>query len=95
MAPTPQGLVASLAYSACSIGMVLLNKAVLSTFGYDHHMVLLLFQNSVTFGLVLIQAKLGYTEMPQFDKAKAKAWFPVNLLFLAMLFTSFGSLQVR
>lgn len=95
MAPTPQGLVASLAYSACSIGMVLLNKAVLSTFGYDHHMVLLLFQNSVTFGLVLIQAKLGYTEMPQFDKTKAKAWFPVNLLFLAMLFTSFGSLQVR
>jgi len=74
--------------------MVIANKAVLSTFGYSNHMVLLLFQTSMTFGLTMLWAKLGYLKLEPFNTDLAARWLPVNLFFLAMLFSSYMSLKL-
>lgn len=88
-----KGVVAALTYSSCSISMVLMNKAVLSSYEYHNHMTLLLYQTGLAFVMLLIAGKLGYAEVPPFDWRLAKVWFPVNLFFLAMLFSSYLSLQ--
>lgn len=89
-----QGVVASLAYSTCSISMVVANKAVLSTYGYNHHMTLLLFQTSVSFTFLMLWNKLGFSKLEPFDVDLALKWFPVNLFFLGMLFSSYLSLKL-
>ena len=50
---------ASLAYSVCSIGMVLVNKVILSTYGLSYSMSLLLFQSACTAAL-LYGLKVGH-----------------------------------
>ena len=88
-----QGVLPALTYATCSVGMLLVNKTVLTTFGYHYHMGLLLWQTLATLGISVLAGRLGYVELPAFDPRFAKAWFPVNLLFLTMLATSFLSLQ--
>lgn len=89
-----EGVLSALSYSACSIAMVMANKAVVSTYGYPYHMCLLLFQTVATLLLILLWSKLGYLDLPTFDTRIAVRWFPVNLFFLAMLFTSYLSLKL-
>ena len=89
-----QGVIASLGYSCCSISMVILNKAVLSTYGYNHHFALLLYQTSLSFGCLMLWKRLGWTELEPFNMDLAVKWFPVNLFFLAMLFSSYLSIKL-
>mmetsp|Transcript_28632 Transcript_28632/g.42370 ORF Transcript_28632/g.42370 Transcript_28632/m.42370 type:complete len:387 (+) Transcript_28632:140-1300(+) len=88
---------ACLLYSFCSVGMVLTNKSLASS--YNH-----LIKNDLNILLVVIQAvvavicvefckKMKWVEYPSFDVQTAKQWAPVNLLFCGMLFTGMASLQ--
>lgn len=92
--PRATAIASCLAYSCCSISMVVANKAILSSYEFNYHMVLLFFQTGCSFALTIMWAKLGYFELEPFDMKIAMKWFPVNLLFLGMLFSGYLSLQL-
>ncbi|KAK9831369.1 hypothetical protein WJX81_006272 [Elliptochloris bilobata] len=81
-----------LAYCSASIGMVLFNKVALSSHGFSHPTVLLLFQFAMCVVLVLglRLARLG--EVEPLTWRLARAWLPVNLLYVGMTWTSFAAL---
>lgn len=73
--------------------MVLLNKAALSSFDFDAPMSLLFFQCTVCVVLVRISASLGIVKLESLSPAIIRLWFPVNLIFVGMIFTSFFALK--
>lgn len=82
-----------LMYSACSVSMILLNKLVMDTYKLDFPFALLLMQNFSAMALVVMAKKLGYVHFPDFDMRVVKAWLPLTVLFVLMLFTSMKSLK--
>ena len=73
--------------------MVLLNKAALSSFDFNAPMSLLFFQCVVCVILVQLYSAFGYIKIEPMNKAIVKLWFPVNLIFVGMIFTSFFALK--
>jgi len=73
--------------------MVLLNKAALSSFNFNAPMSLLFFQCVVCVVLVRLSALLGFVRVEKFNPAIVRLWFPVNLIFVGMIFTSFFALK--
>ena len=78
-----------LLYSACSIGMTLVNKAVTSSFGFRFNSTLLLIQGGMTTALLLAASALGFVKLEPLTASRIKQWLPINCLFIIMLFTSF------
>lgn len=78
---------------AASASMVLLNKAALSSFDFNAPMSLLFFQCVVCVVLVQLSVLLKYIKIEPLNKAIIKLWFPVNLIFVGMIFTSFFALK--
>lgn len=76
-------------YSACSVSMTLVNKAVTSSFGFRFNSTLLLIQGSVTTILLLLSSALGFIKLEPLTAKRVKQWLPINVLFILMLFTSF------
>lgn len=89
----PVQLVSGGFYCFASAGMVLLNKAALSSFSFNAPMSLLFFQCVVCVILVWLTALLGFIRLEPFNLAIIKIWFPVNLIFVGMIFTSFFALK--
>jgi len=89
----PIQLVAGIFYCCASAGMVLLNKAALSSFNFNAPMSLLFFQCVVCVVLVRLSALLGFVRVEKFNPAIVRLWFPVNLIFVGMIFTSFFALK--
>jgi GDP-mannose transporter len=81
-------------YSACSIGMTILNKLVMSTYGLDHPLGLLALQNGGALVIAVVGKRCGWLEYPAFDANVARKWLPLTVLFVAMLFTSMKSLKL-
>ena len=79
--------------ATASAGMVLLNKAALSSFNFNAPMSLLFFQCIVCVILVRLSAFLGFIKVEPWNPAIIKLWFPVNLIFVGMIFTSFFALK--
>ena len=73
--------------------MVLLNKVALSSFGFQCPNALLLFQCALCAALVQGCGLVGLIKLEPWSAAITKIWFPVNLIFVAMIGTSFYSLQ--
>ena len=73
--------------------MVLLNKAALSSFDFNAPMSLLFFQCIVCVILVRLSASLGFIKVEPWNPAIIRLWFPVNLIFVGMIFTSFFALK--
>ena len=73
--------------------MVLLNKAALSSFDFNAPMSLLFFQCVVCVVLVRVSATLGFIRVERMNMAIVRLWFPVNLIFVGMIFTSFFALK--
>lgn len=73
--------------------MVLLNKAALSSFGFEAPMSLLFFQCLVCVSLVQLSVTFRFIRVEPFNIAIVKLWFPVNLIFVGMIFTSFFALK--
>jgi hypothetical protein len=78
-----------LVYSAFSIIMVLANKLIVTNFGFDSTLVLLVFQNACAVVMTLGGRFAGWLSFEQFQLRTAIQWLPVNILFCIMLFTGF------
>ena len=98
-APTLMGvptvLVAGMCYCAASGSMVLLNKHALNpkSFGFTAPNALLAFQCSLAVALVKACQALGLVRPQPFKRDLVRVWFPVNLIFVAMVGSSFYALQ--
>jgi len=87
------GLMACLAYSTCSISMVLSNKALAATFPINIPIMLVVFQCVAAVILVEGARKFGVVSYRDFELEMALKWLPVNVCFVAMLMTSFMSFK--
>lgn len=84
-------------YTLCSVGMVLSNKAISTSvpegFRKDlPQLSIILFQCLVAVVLVEGAKFFKVVEYPSFSLKTARAWLPLNLLFIGMLVTGFLSL---
>lgn len=74
--------------------MVLLNKHALASFDFNAPSALLFFQCALAVVLVKICELLGFVKQLQpLKKDLVLIWFPVNLIFVGMIGTSFYALQ--
>ena len=73
--------------------MMLLNKATLSSFGFDSPLSLLFFQCAVCAAFVSVCGAVGAVKLEPWSFQIARLWFPVNIIFVAMLSTSFFALK--
>jgi len=78
---------------AASASMVLLNKATLSSFAFTSPISLLLFQCLVCVVLVRGCSVAGAVKLEPWSFAIARLWFPVNVIFVGMIWTSFFALK--
>jgi len=84
-------------YSVCSLLMTLLNKSLASTHETIPLSVIMLVQNLVALGLIrlgsIVLPSATMTalkmELPPVEKKMLRKWIPVNLFFIAMLFSGF------
>jgi GDP-mannose transporter len=84
-------------YTVCSVGMVLTNKAISSSLDEDirkdlPQLSIIAFQCLVAVACVQAAKHLKYVDYPDFEWKVAKAWLPLNVLFIGMLCTGFLSL---
>eukprot|EP00611_Tribonema_gayanum_P008666 TRINITY_DN18254_c1_g2_i1.p1 TRINITY_DN18254_c1_g2~~TRINITY_DN18254_c1_g2_i1.p1 ORF type:complete len:345 (-),score=138.47 TRINITY_DN18254_c1_g2_i1:346-1380(-) len=86
-------LLSCLAYSSCSLTMVLANKALASSFDANFPILMVVFQCLVAVLLVETSRRHQWVENYALDIKLAMQWVPVNLFFCAMLFTSFMALK--
>ncbi|CAD2214897.1 Triose-phosphate Transporter family, putative [Angomonas deanei] len=86
--------VSLMAYSLCSVSMIILNKMATFSYNLRYPNAILFLQNAGALLLVVLAKKYGFVDYPAFSMAVAKRWFPLTLLFIAMLFTSFKSLDL-
>lgn len=87
---TPLSSVLScLAYSTCSISMVLANKALAATFQINLPVSLVIFQCAAAVLLVECCRYFNVVQYQGFQMDVAVKWLPVNVCFVLMLMTSF------
>lgn len=91
----PAVLVAGICYCAASGSMILLNKHALNpkSFGFTAPNALLAFQCALAALLVKACQLLGYIQLQPLKRDLVVVWLPVNLLFVAMIGSSFYALQ--
>ncbi|KAL3139932.1 hypothetical protein ABBQ38_004222 [Trebouxia sp. C0009 RCD-2024] len=89
----PVHVVSGAAYCVASASMVLLNKAALSSFDFNSTTSLLFFQCLVCVILVKTADLLGFVTLEPWNMKIIQAWFPVNLIFVGMIWTSFFALK--
>lgn len=73
--------------------MVLLNKAALSSFGFTSPVSLLFFQCAVCVILVKVAEAAGFIRLEPFSWKICRLWFPVNVIFVGMTWSSFAALK--
>ncbi|KAK9810246.1 hypothetical protein WJX72_007245 [[Myrmecia] bisecta] len=89
----PVQVVAGISYCIASASMVLLNKATLSSFGFHAPTSLLFFQCMTCVAMVHVCSLVGAGRIEPLTRKIARVWFPVNLIFVGMIWTSFFSLK--
>lgn len=82
-------LLSALCYSGCSISMVLVNKGIFSKFDYPHSFSVLAMQGAIACIWLLLSHQTKTIKLRPLSKEVLKQWLPVNVLFIAMLYTSF------
>jgi len=87
-------VITCIVYSLFSIGMTLVNKIILTSYHFNHHMVLLLYQNSMSVLLLQLARWMGWVTFDSLKISQLVAWIPLNFLFVGMLLTSFFSLNL-
>jgi hypothetical protein len=91
------GILSCSMYTACSVGMVLSNKAITTSVPHESRshlpqMSIIAFQCIIAVILVEGAKYIKVVEYPSFSLSIAKSWLPLNLLFIGMLITGFLSL---
>jgi len=96
-APLSKVLSALFLYSFSSVGMVLVNKSLSSSYNHnfdgDINILVLIFQAMTAVISVHLSKQMGLVDYPPFNINTAKQWAPVNIIFCLMLFTGMGSLK--
>lgn len=80
---------AGASYCTSSIALVLINKFAVSGFGLQSLTCLLLFQCLVALAIIVISYGLRGEGLPRVPWGVVRAWAPVNVIFVGMLWTSF------
>lgn len=88
----PTVLFAGLCYCAASGSMVLLNKHALASFKFTAPNALLMFQCTLSAVLVKVCEVSGVVTLQPLKWDLVRIWFPVNLIFVGMIATSFYAL---
>ncbi|CAA6655129.1 unnamed protein product [Spirodela intermedia] len=86
-------LLSGLAYCISSCSMILLNKVILSSYGFNAGISLMMYQNIVCVLAVLAMRSFGLVYTEKFTWKLVCIWIPVNLIFVGMLATSMFSLN--
>ncbi|PNH07869.1 GDP-mannose transporter GONST2 [Tetrabaena socialis] len=86
-------LAAGLCYCCASGSMVLLNKHALANFGFSCPNALLCFQCFLSVVLVRLCALFGLVKLQPLKPDLVRVWFPVNLIFVGMIGSSFYALK--
>lgn len=84
---------AGLFYCVASAGMILMNKYLLTAFDLNAPNCLLLIQFVLTLVLVLCFEKFNLLKRDPFDWKVVRVWWPVNVIFVGMIGSSFYALQ--
>ncbi|KAI0653442.1 UDP-galactose transporter [Cubamyces menziesii] len=80
-------------YCLASILMTVVNKFVVSGTHFNMNFLLLCMQSSVCVACVYTVKKLGIISFRDFDSKDAKAWFPISVLLVGVIYTGSKSLQ--
>uniref|UniRef100_A0A7N0TSU6 Sugar phosphate transporter domain-containing protein n=1 Tax=Kalanchoe fedtschenkoi TaxID=63787 RepID=A0A7N0TSU6_KALFE len=88
-----QALLSGLAYCISSCSMILVNKFVLSSYGFNAGISLMLYQNFVSVVVVSMLSFFGVVSTEPLTWKLIKVWLPVNVIFVGMLITSMFSLK--
>ncbi|KAH9317276.1 hypothetical protein KI387_019045, partial [Taxus chinensis] len=88
-----QALLSGIAYCLSSCGMILVNKAVLSSYKFDAGISLMFYQNLVGVIIVIALSFFGIITTEPLTWKLIKVWYPVNVIFVGMLITSIFSLK--
>ncbi|XP_066326391.1 GDP-mannose transporter GONST1-like isoform X3 [Miscanthus floridulus] len=88
-----QAFLSGLAYCISSCSMILVNKFVLSGYGFNAPVFLMLYQNIVSVTIVSTLSLSGAVPTEPLTWNLIKVWLPVNIIFVAMLITSMFSLK--
>ncbi len=89
----PAVLLAGICYCCASGSMVLLNKHALASFGWTAPNALLCFQCALSVVLVKFCELVGWVKLQPLKPDLMAVWFPVNLIFVGMIGTSFYALK--
>ena len=89
----PAVLFSGICYCAASGSMVLLNKHALASFNFSAPTTLLFFQCLLSVVLVKMCELVGYVQLQPLRWELVKVWFPVNLIFVGMIGSSFYALK--
>ena len=84
-------------YTACSVSMVLSNKAISTSLPEEvreklPQLSVILFQCLTSVVLVELAKMFKFAEYPSFNLKTARSWLPLNLFFIGMLISGFLSL---
>ncbi|XP_062192475.1 GDP-mannose transporter GONST1 [Phragmites australis] len=88
-----RALLSGLAYCISSCSMILVNKFVLSGYGFNAPIFLMLYQNIVSVTIVSTLSLSGAIPTEPLTWKLIKVWLPVNIIFVGMLITSMFSLK--
>ncbi|KAI0741450.1 UDP-galactose transporter [Daedaleopsis nitida] len=80
-------------YCIASILMTVINKFVVSGRDFNMNFLLLAIQSSVCVACVVAVKKLGIISFRDFDSKDAKAWFPISVMLVGVIYTGSKSLQ--
>lgn len=78
----------------CRYPQVLLNKMALSSFNFHSANALLFFQCALCVFMVKAFEAFGLIKLEPFNLKVARVWVPVNIIFVAMIGSSFWALQL-
>uniref|UniRef100_M8BS84 Sugar phosphate transporter domain-containing protein n=1 Tax=Aegilops tauschii TaxID=37682 RepID=M8BS84_AEGTA len=88
-----QSLLSGFAYCIASCSMILVNKFVLSGYGFNAGIFLMIYQNIVSVTIVSALSLSGVIPTEPLTWKLIKVWLPVNIIFVGMLITSMFSLK--
>nr|CAJ2472154.1 unnamed protein product [Leishmania braziliensis] len=81
-----------MAYSFCSVSMILVNKLIMNTYDMNFPFGILLLQTGGALMIVTLAKATRFIDYSAFSLDVAKQWLPLTLLFVSMLSTSMKSL---
>ncbi|WMV55645.1 hypothetical protein MTR67_049030 [Solanum verrucosum] len=88
-----KALLSGVAYCISSCSMILVNKYVLSSYGFNAGISLMVYQNFVSVVVVSSLRVFGIITTEPLTWRLVRVWLPVNVIFVGMLITSMFSLK--